>query len=157
MEFKLSLKDRPKVIELDNDEYIIRWSPWSLIGYSLKIHAILRSDAIRDLHDHPWWFISFILLGSYTEILPNGQSRIRKAPCLIFHRATDAHRIVLHQGPVISIIICGRKSRQWGFYLNSCEKGDCSDWIECDKYIYNQSIKCKVTDKECTSELDHEI
>ena len=38
------------------------WCPWSF-----RIHHILREDADRDLHDHPWNARTIILRGWYTE------------------------------------------------------------------------------------------
>lgn len=48
----------------DNEtrERRFRWSPWSI-----RIHHIMRPDADRDLHDHPWNARTFILRGWYTE------------------------------------------------------------------------------------------
>ena len=38
------------------------WCPWSF-----RIHHIMREDADRDLHDHPWNARTIILRGWYTE------------------------------------------------------------------------------------------
>ncbi|MEE4882399.1 hypothetical protein V2K29_01970 [Pseudomonas alliivorans] len=40
----------------------IRWCPWSI-----RVHHIMRPDADRDLHDHPWNARTVILRGWYRE------------------------------------------------------------------------------------------
>lgn len=54
----------------NNQPYLIRWT---IIGFgidsswfSIKVHNILISDE-ECLHNHPWTFISIILLGGYRE------------------------------------------------------------------------------------------
>jgi hypothetical protein len=50
----------------DGQPYLIRWAiNTPLLG--IKLHHILRSDEDRDLHDHPWSFLSVILWGGYWE------------------------------------------------------------------------------------------
>lgn len=108
--------------------YMHRWiwlTPWG----SLRLHHILRSDADRHLHDHPFDFTSFLLTDGYIEVtpcvLPNGQlarqhefkprfSRVRKV-------AEEAHLLVLTR-PLWTFVVTGPKRRNWGFHT---EKG----WI----------------------------
>lgn len=52
---------------VDGDPYLKRWSLFLPFGASIKLHHILRSDEDRDLHDHPWSFVSIILRGGYYE------------------------------------------------------------------------------------------
>ena len=49
--------------------YMNRWwlIPYNRFGIAVRIHEILRSDADRDLHDHPWWYVTIILRGGYWE------------------------------------------------------------------------------------------
>lgn len=51
----------------DTGPWMVRWSLLECFGWSLKLHHILRSDEDRDLHDHPWSFLSLILRGGYWE------------------------------------------------------------------------------------------
>lgn len=44
--------------------YVMEW-PWRV-----RIHEILRSDEDRDLHDHPYDFVTFMLKGGYIETAP---------------------------------------------------------------------------------------
>ena len=36
-------------------------------GWSLRYHRWYRSDDKRAMHDHPWWFITLVLTGSYED------------------------------------------------------------------------------------------
>ena len=57
-----------RVIENEaGDPYLVRWSLDAGRFGSVKLHHILRSDDDRDLHDHPWSFVSVILRGGYWE------------------------------------------------------------------------------------------
>lgn len=86
-------------------------TPW----FGVFLHRILMSDKDRDLHDHPWSFITFLLMGSYNEYIPSGK-RTASSPTFICHRAEDLHRIELIENkPVTTLVIRGRKRRQWGF------------------------------------------
>src|SRR5690606_2800924 len=85
---------------------------------------IRRDDDDRALHDHPWWNISILLRGAYEEITPRG-TVTRRAPCIVFRRATDAHRLKLpiENGGiryVWSLFITGKRVREWGCH---CPQG----------------------------------
>jgi len=51
----------------DGSKYLDRLrivqTPW----FGLYLHWIYSPDDGRDLHDHPWWFASFLLKGQYVE------------------------------------------------------------------------------------------
>lgn len=38
-----------------------------LCGIAVRVHHILRSDAGRDPHDHPWPYVTVVLRGGYWE------------------------------------------------------------------------------------------
>ncbi len=103
-------------------DYLSRWSLWLPFGLSMKIHKITKPDDDRCEHDHPWWFIRFILYGGYTEQI-NGKlyKRLpwrpwafwRIYPCLPSFR----HRITkLPKRVNWSFVICGKSRGRWGFY-----------------------------------------
>src|SRR3970040_495521 len=64
-----------KIIRIAEDpdkEYLVRFFIWGSKGEddlrpSIRIHKIKMSDGLRDLHSHPWGFISIILWGGYKE------------------------------------------------------------------------------------------
>jgi hypothetical protein len=111
---------------LDNP-YMIRWfviprNPW----FNIYLHKFCRDDDDRALHDHPWWFISIMLKGSYIEHRSGKPSLIRHALSFAFRPAVAQHRIELFRDdhgaiiPCWTLVITGRKKRTWGFW---CPKG----------------------------------
>jgi hypothetical protein len=116
------------VIGSTKTPYMLRWLvlPRNRI-FNVYIHHFLRSDDDRALHDHPWWNLSLLLDGAYTEhsIQAGGIHRrvIRRAGALRLRRAKAAHRIELHAGPCWTLFIIGPNIRTWGFH---CPSG----WID---------------------------
>lgn len=112
--------------------YLLRWyllprNPW----LNLYLHKFLRDDDDRALHDHPWWFISLMLRGSYIELTesPGGGEHtqtVRWSPSVVFRRAVHRHRVVLGRDaagqpvPCWTLVVTGPNSRVWGFW---CPKG----------------------------------
>ncbi len=129
---------RRRVIENERGEpYMIRLTLFSCPLFAIFLHKILLSDSDRELHDHPWPFVTFILWGRYTEHVPADQQFIgfdeygemitksiwqwRWWP--IWHRAKDCHRIELDidyakrcYKPVYTLFIHGPRCREWGFH-----------------------------------------
>lgn len=107
------------------DPYLLRWHilPRNSI-FNIYIHHFLRSDEDRALHDHPYWNLSILLRGSYTEctIAMGGVNKrvIRMAGDFKFRSAKYAHRIELHDGPCWTMFITGPRIREWGFH---CPQG----------------------------------
>lgn len=103
-----------------DNPYLLRW--WVIPRnrwFNIYLHRFLRSDDDRALHDHPWWNLSIVLSGAYTEITPQG-SYLRKRGRLVLRRATASHRIYLHAGPVWTLFLTGPTIRDWGFH---CPQG----------------------------------
>lgn len=44
-----------------------RWIVVSPLG-SVRLHHFLRGDNDRQPHDHPWWFVTLVLRGGYTDL-----------------------------------------------------------------------------------------
>lgn len=124
--------------------YLRRWrivqTPW----FAIYLHKIATPDKDRDLHDHPWPFVSMVLRGGYDEVMDTAahyfpmmnhalgrQELLRTVRrgwlSIAFRRATDAHRIVrLHRTPTWTLVLTGPRRRSWGFYT---EQGFV-DWKE---------------------------
>lgn len=109
------------VIGGEADPYMLRW--WLIPRtrfFNIYLHRFLRSDDDRALHDHPWWNVSLLLEGEYTEhtIAAGGvnQRTVRKAGEMKARGAKSAHRIEIHAGPCWTLFITGPKIRQWGFH-----------------------------------------
>ncbi|MDU8501042.1 hypothetical protein RYB01_17895 [Pseudomonas syringae] len=116
----------------------MRWCPWSI-----RVHHIMRPDADRDLHDHPWDARTVILRGRYTEErleqhqiaeLLNKDADLRWVPGLETRRLVNRHRKAgdtaqlnhgeyhrideVSHGGVYTLFITSRWKGDWGFLVN---------------------------------------
>jgi hypothetical protein len=103
------------------DPYLERWfviprNRW----FNIYIHRFSRSDDDRALHDHPWWNVSWLLRGEYTEhTIDAGGVNVRtiyRAGDRKWRLATAAHRVELHAGQCLTLFITGPIIREWGFH-----------------------------------------
>jgi hypothetical protein len=125
--FRRLISGRPHfIVGTDEDPYLYRWYllPRNR-RLNIYLHKFLRDDEDSALHDHPWWFVSLVIRGRYTEIVEGGQIE-RSAPSLAYRPAEHRHRVVLdgvakwNRIPCWTIVITGRSKRTWGFW---CPKG----------------------------------
>ncbi len=111
----------------NTDVYLRRWylihTPW----FGVYVHNILRPDGDRDMHDHPWPFISIILKGWYLEEIPTGK-RLWKIASVHKMLATGTHRIVQLAPNTWSLILVGKRQRQWGFHTPT-------GWVDYKTYL----------------------
>lgn len=103
---KLGLPDCP---------YVIRWRLELPFG-SLRVHHWLGPDDGRAPHDHPWWFLTLVVRGGYTDVSPSGDEHLR-AGSIRFRRALHQHTVVPDPGGAWTILVTGRKRRAWGFWF----------------------------------------
>lgn len=104
------------IIGTPGDEYLDRIriivTPW----FQIMLHRIYRPDRQRDLHDHPWDFLSIILWGRYIETTVAGDRRCR---WWNWKRATDRHSIKwCSRRPVWTLVFTGPRQRTWGFWVD---------------------------------------
>ncbi|MBU8834420.1 hypothetical protein [Mycolicibacterium goodii] len=155
------MSGRPhQVIGGSDDPYLLRWYviPRNPV-LNVYVHKFLRSDDDRALHDHPWWFVSLILKGGYTEVTAAGRTprsglvggRYRGWDrTLAFRPATFRHRVELwpvveHGKPFLgrrdrrelpcwTLIVTGRRTRTWGFWCRRVIDSAVGK-IEVDRFI----------------------
>lgn len=131
-----------RIPALDDSLYLWRLrileTPW----FGIYLHRIFRSDSDRELHDHPWPFVSFVLRGYYLEEVPlrrqpfafGGVRRataneIRRVQWFNFKRATDFHRIsFLSRRQVWTLVVRGLRARGWRFQTDDGYL-DHDEWI----------------------------
>lgn len=115
-------------IHIDGDVYMKRWL-LNFHFFGLRLHNILRSDGDRELHDHPFSFLTFILKGGYWEHRDDGSMRWYGAPAVLYRKAETLHRLDLgltsgrrvssvehiKLEPAWTFVIRGPIRRQWGF------------------------------------------
>jgi len=119
------------------ETYLNRWGLEGRWG-GVFLHLLGSPDLDRDLHDHPWWFVTVPLWGSYWE----ERTEIRTAAQRAFEvetsahpndsrgkmslvgtwrprtmRLDEAHRITGLRGRrAVTLVIHGPQRRPWGFY-----------------------------------------
>jgi len=132
---RFKLLARRTIHDFDGQPYLRRWTLVETPWFKLMLHHILRSDADRELHDHPYDFTSLILWGGYLEHLepPAGSElnvfRWREVGTLVRHQAEDLHRIELPAGCTAwTLVFCGRRRRTWGFKTKF-------GWMPWERYV----------------------
>lgn len=109
-------------IILDDELYLTRLNLIATPWFSVKLHWIHRPDPDRDLHDHPWPFVAFVLRGSYFEFESkdprNKPGEVRWIKWFNYKNTKTGHRIAHTVGKVLTLVITGPKNRkkEWGFY-----------------------------------------
>lgn len=109
----------------DGSFYMERYGLFETRWLSARLHRIATPDFDRDMHDHPWPFVSVLLQGAYVEERPTFPTRVdcenarsvnlREAPSIAFRWHTDRHVISAVAGDVWSLFIYGPKLQWWGF------------------------------------------
>ena len=72
--------------------YAERWV-LNLHLFSVRLHHFRRSDDARAFHDHPWFFVTLVLRGSYIDRSPSGDDLLRPGS-IRFRPALHRHTIV---------------------------------------------------------------
>ena len=96
--------------------YVYRWmiNFWL---FSIRVHKWVGPDDGRAFHDHPWWYIAMVVKGCYADV---GQWKPRLMlpfrPRLF--RATHRHYVYPWVVPTWSVLLTGRETRQWGFWVD---------------------------------------
>jgi hypothetical protein len=96
--------------------YLIRWRIEFPFG-SLRVHHWLAPDDDRAFHDHPWWFLTIVLAGGYTDRNPGGEDHVRRGS-VRFRPALHRHTVVPDIGGAWTLLITGPPVRAWGFWLD---------------------------------------
>lgn len=102
--------------------YMLRWLLFFKNHFfNLFLHKFVRDDDDRARHCHPWWFISFVVWGSYFDHSETGVTW-RRFGSIVFRRATYKHIVTLPRDlngkpkPCWTIVLTGAKCRKWGFW-----------------------------------------
>ena len=131
---KRATKDRKPDVTV-GDNYLRRWHiiPENNI-FNIYYHEIRSSDLDRHLHDHPYFFSSFILEGGYIEHTENGS--IDRGPGdLNIHSPWFVHRLEMKdKNGANTIFITAPKIRTWGF---KTEDG----WVPNDEYLEQYGVQ----------------
>ncbi len=96
--------------------YVIRWRFELPLG-SVRVHHWLGPDDDRAYHDHPWWFLTLVIRGGYTDKNPDGDEHLT-AGTVRYRPALHRHTVVPDPGGAWTILLTGRPRRTWGFWLD---------------------------------------
>lgn len=140
------------------EPYLVRWNLFSCRYFSIKIHKILLDD-YDCLHDHPWWFYTFILKGGYIEHTPKEQYTDREDKNETFYESSTGinrkrlikpftlhyrpsywkHKLEVRRDengdkiPCYTLVFAGKRIQEWGFW----NKLGFVHWTE-----YNSGDRC---------------
>lgn len=102
-------------------------TPWQrfrrkFLGHAIRVHHICLPDQERDVHSHPWPFVSVILRGWYEEMERRGGGArfcVRMRGDVVRKQAKDMHRIcqVSYSG-AWTLFMTGPKQQSWGFLVD---------------------------------------
>lgn len=117
MTSRITLRRADGTLYLDRRGFECKW-------FGIYIHRIGSGDPGVHPHNHPWWFASLVLRGGYQEDVydvKNGTvdtctRRWRLRWSLRSIRKDQAHHILWADPNTITLVMRGRRFRQWGFY-----------------------------------------
>lgn len=122
----------PQLIGTETSPYIRRMRIIRTPFFQIYFHRIYRPDNQREMHDHPFDFISFILRGWYGENVPRagGGQKYVKRRWWNFKFAEGRHSIrTVSCRPVWTLVITGPERREWGFWVDGGTR-----WVSMDQY-----------------------
>lgn len=123
------------IVGLDGSTFLERFQVLDLgpaVG-RIYLHRFHRGDEDRELHNHPWFGASLILLGGYIEErrvwTPEGErvaSRSFPPGSINLIAPHTFHRVTLPAGPCWTIFATGPVMQSWGFWCR--ETGIVTPW-----------------------------
>lgn len=122
-------------VKHDGEPYLDRLRIIQTPLFAVFLHRIHKDDLDRDPHDHPWWFVSLVISGSYEEEIWNtadvaadpycyqvvSVARIRVHGRFSVHATSRKiiHRITRIDGLLWTVLVTGRRHRSWNFWPDS--------------------------------------
>lgn len=125
MSLNWALMERQEIPAPDGTPYLSRLRIVATPLFCLYLHRIHASDGDRDLHSHPWSFVSMILRGGYIEVLASaddpkrGWVRARTRWSVHRHPFKLIHRIEIVAPGTVTLVLTGRRRDNWGFYTDN--------------------------------------
>lgn len=121
------------VIGRADQPYLLRLYVLNVPWFGVKLHWFAGPDPDPHCHDHPWWFVSWVLRGRYKERRLTTASRsgytgkkqwkveeseaFRERWSWAKREATDIHSITWIAPGTITLVINGPYTRTWGFWV----------------------------------------
>lgn len=85
--------------------------------FSIRLHHWYSSDDDRNWHDHPWWFVTFVLSGSYVDVSDNGLDVLTRG-AVRYRPALHRHTTKVAPAGCWTLVLTGPEIRKWGFWVN---------------------------------------
>lgn len=127
--------------------YLHRWTLCKIGLLHVRLHRILSKDGTPFLHNHPFWYVSFVFSGGYTEQVLVDDRLVEKqhvAPAVIIRKASTYHRITDVKG-VCRTLFFAYGNSSWSLRRHPLVKSDW-DWImPAEDGVYRREINGKAT------------
>lgn len=110
------------IMDGEGRPYLLRWhlTPKGN-GPAWYLHCMVRPDSVKDPHDHPWDFTTWVLSGGYDETVTRNfstrriRSRVRAGQ--FHHRAASYRHVITRVLPdTWTLVRAGDRVTDWGFY-----------------------------------------
>lgn len=95
--------------------YMRRWA-LDFGAFALRVHRWQSSDDSRAYHDHPWWFLTCVLWGSYTDVSEQGEDTLTPGS-IRFRNSSHKHTVKILKPGTWTLLITGPAVRRWGFWV----------------------------------------
>lgn len=112
---------RPRVDEIIifGQCYMKRYHLINNRKFGIRLHHIRLPDYGKELHDHPFDFVSIVVKGWYIEKLMHGPFVRHALGLPRYRKAESAHVITdVSKGGVWTLVFRGPIRRSWGFWQN---------------------------------------
>ena len=126
-------------IRKGDDIYLTRLTVLRTPWFQVLLHWINKPDSDHGMHDHPWWFMGFVINGEYIEqrasVHPDGFEHClrnlsyKTVRFLIWNPKSRAHKINMTHGRVVTLLLTGPKTKSWGFYQQDMSRRAESDKV----------------------------
>lgn len=86
--------------------------------FAIRLHLWHRSDDARAWHDHPFWFLTLVLRGSYADVSDAGRDVLRRGS-IRFRPASHRHTVEILQPETLTLLITGPAKHRWSFWVGN--------------------------------------
>lgn len=117
------MKNKRETLSRHGRRFLERWGFETRFG-GVYLHHLTAPDPGIDHHDHPWWFLSIVLNGRYSEEVIQPGRRFSmfwndwRRFSIHTMRLDQAHRIYAVAKNTWTLVIRGPRVRRWGFYTD---------------------------------------
>lgn len=103
--------------------YAYRWT-LNLWLFAVRVHQWITTEDSRNLHDHPWNFITLVVKGGYTDVshradtIPHTHYDKLEFLSLRYRKADHRHYVMVNEGGCWTVLLTGPVIRNWGYWVN---------------------------------------